>query len=147
MKRRYERAIGAEPRRSTAAARLTEKGCKPMAWRYQPVFTEHDGQPFFSVCELYFNDAGKLERWTHCPAVTPNGDSIEELTAKVILMMTDVLSWKPVQFSDLRPGMALERVLSMDDRRKLADAIEHSADAFRRVPPPADHSSAAPERR
>jgi len=102
-----------------------------MAWRYQPVFTEHDGQPFFSVCELYFDDAGRLERWTHCPAVTPNGNSIEELTAKVIRMMTDVLAWKPVRFSDLRPGMALERVLSMDDRRKLADAIEHSADAFR----------------
>lgn len=32
-----------------------------MPWRYQPVFTEQDGERNYTLCEVYFDEAGNFE--------------------------------------------------------------------------------------
>lgn len=107
-----------------------------MPWRYQPVFVEEDGERIYSLCEVYFDDAGNFERWTASAAMAPSGENVEELTNDLARMMTDAFAYKPVRFSDMKPGMIFEQRISMEERRNLADYIDETRDAIRRAPPP-----------
>lgn len=107
-----------------------------MSWRYQPVFTEQDGERSYSLCEVYFDEAGKLETWTENEAIAPGGSTVEDLTGDIAHMMADAYSWKPVRFSDLKPGFVFEKAISMEEGQRLADFIEHTKEAFARAPAP-----------
>lgn len=115
------------------------RGSMTMAWRYQPVFTEHAGERSCSLCEVYFDDAGNFTSWTESEAIAPGGDDLDALTADIARMMADAFSYEPVRFSDLKPGMRFARRISMEDRQALAEFVEHSADAFKRAPKPLDN--------
>lgn len=107
-----------------------------MAWRYQPVFTEQDGERSYTLCEVYFDDLGFLTDWTENEMVAPGGAELEELTADLSRMMVDALSYEPVRFTDLKPGMRLLRKISMQDRQELADFVEDMKDTIKRTPKP-----------
>ena len=79
-----------------------------MGWRYQPVFTEQDGERSYSLCEVYFDDAGNLTGWTESEMIAPGGEDIEVLTADLSRMMVDAMSYEPMRFSDLKSGMTFK---------------------------------------
>lgn len=79
-------------------------------WRYQPVYTEDpDGARTYSLCEVYLDDAGKLEMWTEEKRMTPTGETAQDLIGDLIMMLSDAHKWEPVRFDDMEPGMQLER--------------------------------------
>lgn len=102
-----------------------------MSWRYQPVFTEQDGLRSYSLCEVYFDAEGNFNGWTETEAIAPGGEEIEELSGDLARMMVDALSWEPVRFSDLKSGMVFRPRISMDERRRLADFVDHTKGAFK----------------
>jgi hypothetical protein len=108
-----------------------------MGWRYQPVFTEQDGERSYSLCEVYFDDAGNITGWTESEKIAPDREDIEVLTADLSRMMVDAMSYEPMRFSDLKSGMTFKHKVSMEDSQGLADFVEHSFDAFKRAPKPA----------
>jgi hypothetical protein len=63
-----------------------------------------------SLCEVYLDEDGALENWTENPAMTPSGASIGELSSDLTRMITDALSWKPVEFDKMEVGMVFEAV-------------------------------------
>lgn len=64
-----------------------------MAWRYQPVWIEHNGELVYSLCEVYFDKAGKLEHWTESPAMIPQGDGdVQGLRKDLTHMLCDAVS-------------------------------------------------------
>ena len=95
-----------------------------MPWRYQPVIETDNQGDQVSLCEVYFDDQGKLENWTEHAGMTPCGETIDELTASLIQMLTDAMAWVPVNFSDLRVGMTFEKAITMEQRNEIADMIE-----------------------
>ena len=97
-------------------------------WRYQPVYTENgEGDRGLSLCEVYFDDTGKLKAWTEDPAIAPGGHTWEELSKDLCQMLADTYKWKPVPFAALHVGMTFERT-GADVERMIA-ALE----AARRV--------------
>ena len=107
-----------------------------MSWRYQPVFIEQDGERFYSLCEVYFDDAEKFIGWTECEAIAAGGEDMERLTNDLARMMTDAFSWEPVRFTDLKLSIIFKRRISMEYRNRLADFVGHTADAFKRAQKP-----------
>lgn len=107
-----------------------------MPWRYQPVYTEDEHGRNYSICEVYFDDAGKFERWTTNSAIEPNGEDMESLTADITRMLVDAYAWEPVRYQDIGPGCVFRARISMDDRNNLAEYIEHTNGAFKRAPKP-----------
>lgn len=108
-----------------------------MPWRYQPVYTEDaDGERVYSLCELYFDDAGNFTKWTANDAVPPGGDDFESLTADLTRMLVDAYSWVPVRFDAIQVGFVFQKRVSQEDRNNLADYIEEVKDTFKRQPPP-----------
>jgi hypothetical protein len=78
-------------------------------WRYQAVYIEDGNKKHsYSICEVYFDDNGKLETWTASKAIAAFGESVEELTNDLHYMLDDVQSWKPVPFDSLKVGMEFE---------------------------------------
>jgi hypothetical protein len=47
--------------------------------RYQPVFIEQDGDRSYSLCEVYFDDAGNLTGWTESEKIALGREDIEVL--------------------------------------------------------------------
>ena len=92
-----------------------------MGWRYQPVFTEQDGERSYSLCEVYFDDAGNITGWTESEKIAPGREDIEVLTADLSRMMVDAMSYEPMRFSDLKSGMTFKHKVSMEDRQGLAE--------------------------
>lgn len=107
-----------------------------MSWRYQPVYTEENGDRVLSICEVHFDESGTFDGWTESEALAPSGSDLEELAGDLSRMLVDAFSWEPVRFSDLKPGMAFVPRISMDARRGVADYIEECKDTFRRQPRP-----------
>lgn len=106
------------------------------SWRYQPVYTEDESGRSYGMCEVHFDDSGRLDGWTESASISPGGEDMEALTSDIVRMLTDAYSWKPVRHADIHIGMAFEPAISMDDRRGIADFIEHSVGTFKRVPTP-----------
>lgn len=79
-----------------------------MTWRYQPVWREADGERVYSLCEVYFDEADRLKAWTESPAITPHGETQDELCDDLERMWIDARRWKPVAFEDLKVGMTFE---------------------------------------
>lgn len=107
-----------------------------MPWRYQPVYTEDEMGRSYSLCEVYFDDAGSLTKWTVNPAIEPRGEDMESLTADLSRMLVDAYSWMPIRFEDIRAGVVFQKRVSQEDRNDLAAFIEHTKDAFKRQPSP-----------
>jgi hypothetical protein len=93
-----------------------------MTWRYQAVWRKQDGIPggerVYSVCEVYFDDDGRLAHWTEDPAIAASGETWDELQHDLGKMYEDVWSWMPVSFAELRPGMTFERNPRSDKARR-----------------------------
>jgi hypothetical protein len=89
-----------------------------MSWRYQAVWNEDtpgdEGSRWYSLCEVFFDDNGKLEGWTEEPSMKPIGGNQGELQETLSLMLKDALMWKAVKFSDLTVGMAFEKAEMAD---------------------------------
>ena len=97
-----------------------------MTWRYQPVYVEHEsGERTYSLCEVYFDAAGRLERWTQEPMMTPSGHDIADLTGTLGLMLRAARRWEPVLFSDLHTGMALRSQRVARAKRKIIEKIKN----------------------
>jgi len=89
-----------------------------MSWHYLPVYTETDylypGEETpeiireYSLCEVYMDKEDKLDGWTVNPAMTPSGETAEELKNCLNNMLNDVNRWEPVKFDDLQAGMVFE---------------------------------------
>lgn len=110
-----------------------------MSWRYQPVFTEQDGHKYYSLCEVYFDDAGDFNGWTANDSIAPGGCKIEELSGDLARMMVDALSWEPIRFSDLKPGFVFRARISMDERKDLVDFVEQTKESFKPENKPLPH--------
>lgn len=107
-----------------------------MPWRYQPVFEEQDGERSYYLCEVYFDDNGRFERWSDI-GPCPGGEDLEGLTGDLTRMLVDTYAWKAVRYSELQPGMAFEPRIDMEARANLADYIDEVKESFKRQPSPA----------
>ena len=86
-----------------------------MSWRYQAVWREDEGERFYSVAEVYFDEDGRLTAWTEDPLIAPGGESPGDLIWSVQAMATDCWNWKPVAFEALQVGMIFERNRPRDE--------------------------------
>lgn len=78
-----------------------------MSWRYQAVWTEHEGERFYAIIEVYLNEDGRLKEWTATPnGVSPGGESLKALEETLTRMMSD-LRWEPTAFSEMATGMRI----------------------------------------
>ena len=81
-------------------------------WRYQAVYRKiGDGDSErveYSICEVYLDDAGKLEGSTESPSMTPYGESLSELIGDMKMMLVDAEKWKAVDFDKMQAGMSFE---------------------------------------
>lgn len=96
-----------------------------MSWRYQPVIVSYGKTIWLSLCEVHIDESDKLVAWTENPAMTPYGDDIRDLTQELSCMLTDALCWRPVPFEALSIGMEFEKLVSMEDRKAIADDIDN----------------------
>lgn len=78
-------------------------------WRYQPVYQDDASGRIISLCECYFGVDGRLTSWTESPAMIPQGETMDELTDDLSLMLAASYKWMPVSFDSLRVGMTFER--------------------------------------
>ena len=83
-------------------------------WRYQAVFGENENDfdgtcNVYTICEVYLDADGKLEFWTESEAIAASGETIEELTADLQLMLKDISTWQPIHFDSLEIGMTFEK--------------------------------------
>ena len=100
-----------------------------MSWRYQPVtFIETIAgvdETVYQLCEVYLDDAGKLDKWTDPPGICPTGEeNLSSLTQDLTRMLVDAYCWAPVKFADLKPGMKFRRRATMKQREALATFVE-----------------------
>ena len=93
-----------------------------MSWRYQPVYIVERGEKYFGLIEVYFDGAGKVQHWT-TDFACPGGDDTDEMQRDLAHMMMDAYSWVPVPLDSLKPGQVLQALVSMEDRKGLADFI------------------------
>jgi len=98
-----------------------------MTWRYQPVWTEQNGERYFSLCEVYFDDDSKLRAWTENNLVAAGGESQDELRRDLVNMLVDSYRWHPVEFLKLEIGMTFERAVSPEQFESLAQLVEAMA--------------------
>ncbi len=106
-----------------------------MPWRYQPVWTDYDGDRNYVLVAVYFDDAGHLTKWTEgvpCPC----GENIEELTSDLNRMIVDAICWEPVNKDAIKVGMKFVPRVSMADRRVVADYIDANCATIARQPRP-----------
>ena len=92
-------------------------------WRYQPVFRGDGEERYYSLCEVFFDDGGKLDGWTDDPEMSAGGNDPADLAGTLSLMLLDALTWEAVRFSDLKAGMTFERKLSGAQREALKTAL------------------------
>jgi len=59
----------------------------------------------YSICEVYLDKDGKLEKWTESPSIAPVGATFKELTEDIRFMLDDVSKWEAVAFESLRVGI------------------------------------------
>lgn len=78
-------------------------------WRYQPVATYQNGEPTYTMIEVYVNEDGSVRSWTEDSAMVPQGDTGSELSRDLIRMLVDCWKWKPVNYNALVPGLVVER--------------------------------------
>lgn len=83
-------------------------------WRYQAVYAENNNEMGgtycgYTICEVYLDKDGSLETWTEKSSIAPSGETVDELTNDLQLMLNDIAEWKPVPFESLYIGMVFER--------------------------------------
>ena len=82
-------------------------------WRYQTVYIEHGtGDEItreYTLCEVYLDKDGKLESSTVNHAMSPMGDSVDELIGTLQIMLEDAAKWEPVEFESMQVGMIFKR--------------------------------------
>ena len=60
------------------------------SWRYQTVYTKVNEELLdFSICKVYLDKDSKLEMWAEQSAVSPSGDTLEELFGDLQFMLDD----------------------------------------------------------
>ena len=83
-------------------------------WRYQAIYRKigiGDSERIeYSICEVYLDDAGKLDASTESPSMTPYGESLSELIGDLKMMLADAEKWKAVDFDNMQAGMSFERI-------------------------------------
>lgn len=98
-----------------------------MGWRYHPVFVDGKSGRGFGLCEVHFDDEGRVKSWTAEPFMAPLGDDIDDLSAEIMHMIIATFSWEPVNHANLRVGMVLKHRISMIQREALAKMVENMA--------------------
>lgn len=93
-------------------------------WRYQPVWIEQEGEKYYGLCEVYFDAADRLEKWTENTSIAPGGITWGELTGDLTMMLADAYRWRPVDAATLAVGMTFERLLSEEHCEAIAKMIE-----------------------
>jgi len=89
-------------------------------WRYQVVYIEHDTgddeiTKEYTLCEVYLGKDGKLEGSTENHAMSPMGDSVDELIGTLQIMLEDAAKWEPVEFNSMQVGMTFQRIEKKSD--------------------------------
>lgn len=97
-----------------------------MTWRYQVVWTTDLGGRCYSICEVYFDKAGKLKAWTR-PFMDARGETPDELRGDIIQMLVDCYRWKPVSLKSLKVGRTFERAVSQEQFDALAKLVHNTA--------------------
>lgn len=124
------RQVGAKPGGSpTVRLQLfTEDERRPGGTdrRYQAVFHRHERGETWFLIKLWVDPAGRLLEWSREtePFPFPTGESLAEMHAEIVRMYVDACSWRPVAYDMLRRGMSFERMLSIEERVRLADAFD-----------------------
>jgi hypothetical protein len=95
-----------------------------MSWRYQPVFKGDGDERWYSLCECYFDKAGRLEGWTEKAAMGVMGNDPDDLRGSLCNMLADAMKWVPVRFEDLKVGMTFTRAITQEDADRIADTIQ-----------------------
>ena len=103
-----------------------------MAWRYQPVICADHCGSWMSLCEVHFDDNGRLTHWTR-PGRTPSGETLESLWSDLAKMQVDALAWVAVDHAAMTVGMTFERAVSQDRRAEIAALIDTTTTHFRRA--------------
>ena len=83
-------------------------------WRYQTVYFEHrtcnNGiTREYSLCEVYLDKDGKLDKWTESRSMSPMGESVEELLGDLQFMLNDAAKWESVEFESMQVGMTFNK--------------------------------------
>jgi len=84
------------------------------SWRYQTVYIEHGTSDDeitreYTLCEVYLDKDGKLEGSTENHAMSPMGDSVDELIGTLQIMLEDAAKWEPVEFESMQVGMTFRK--------------------------------------
>lgn len=116
----------------------TYDGEMTMPWRYQPVYNDDEGDPAYTLVEVFFDDAGNFTSWAEGDAA-PMGEDAESLSNDLHRMIVDAVCWVPVRVADLKPGMKFVPRVSMTDRRAVADYVDANVEAMKRQPKPASN--------
>lgn len=101
-----------------------------MSWRYQAVWRDIQGERVFSVCELHFDDADRLDGWTESAEMWPGGGSFEELSRDLIAMYVDCARWAPIDFTTLAVGAHFDSFTKLISRLE----AESLAEMFEQIP-------------
>ena len=119
-------------------------------WRYQPIFDTQDGETLFYLIEVWLDDRERLTAWVsrdqaplpesftawvtrdqapplELPFSYPAGESMGRLQVDLVRMYVDSWCWAPVAFDSLRVGMTFRRLVSAEERNRLADGFAATA--------------------
>jgi|GEM_PF-3240462 len=82
-------------------------------WRYQTVYFEHrtcnnEITREHSLCEVYLDKDGKLDKWIASRFISPMGESVEELLDDLQFMLNNAIKWEPVEFESMHVGMTFK---------------------------------------
>jgi hypothetical protein len=81
-----------------------------MSWHFLAVWRDlSEGERTYSLCEVYFDESGRLDGWTESPVMTPSGCDLDDLIGALQHMLDDARAYEPVAFDELRPGMQIKR--------------------------------------
>lgn len=100
-------------------------------WRYQVVYVEQGDSRLYSLCEVYFDESGKLDNWTQPREIAPDGENVGELVSDLQNMIVDAVCWEPVAYADLKHGFEFDLNVGMTERADLADRVEHWVNEFK----------------
>ncbi|MCL2564409.1 MAG: hypothetical protein FWE24_01185 [Defluviitaleaceae bacterium] len=87
---------------------------KSGGWRYQTLYIEHgtgddEITREYTLCEVYLDKDGKLEDSNENHAMSPMGDSVDELIGTLQIMLEDAAKWEPVEFESMQVGMTFNK--------------------------------------
>lgn len=106
---------------------FTEGGERPRGThRYQVVFDRGERVDAWFVIELWLDPDERLLEWSRGTESLqfPKWASLGEVRAEILRMYIDACSWRPVAYGALKRGFSFERMISIEERARLAEAFD-----------------------